>query len=313
MKFPGQWIEFARAPDNDGGAGDGTGADASGGTGGTPAGGDADGAAPSPAFDWAATLGDKHAGFAPVLSAKGWKDPADALTAYTALETEAASRIAIPGTDATDEQRAAFFTALGRPATPADYGIAKPENVPDAEWDGERMGRFATAAHALGLSAAQAKGLIDWLGTDTVEQIAAFEADLPKRQAEHQAKLNAALTKEFGAATQGKLELARRAYATYVTDAETQAGIDALSEKVGEAAIIKMFARIAEDQGEARLKGAGGGFGAATPEQARAELATKERDQDWMAAVFQGDHPQHATALAEWQRLKLLAAGQAAS
>ncbi len=303
LKVPGFWIEFARNAEG-GGAGDAMAAAASGGDGGGQGGGGGD-SAPPPDFDWAGTLGDRHAEFAPTLTAKGWKSPVDLLSAYSALEKDSAGRVAIPGEGATDEERAAFFTALGRPATAQDYGLAKPVDMPDAEWDGERMGRFGDAAHALGLSAAQAKGIIDWLAKDTNDQIAAFTADLPKRQEAHQAKVTEGLRQAFGGDTPAALERAKRAYATYVTGDAAQAGIDALSEKVGDVEIIKMFAAIGRDIGESRMKGGGGGggFGARTPDAAKAELATRNADPKWLEALYSADHPNHANVVAERQRL----------
>lgn len=301
--FPGFSIEIARNAEG-GDTGGGTAGTASGGEGGGQGGGGGDSATP-PAFDWAGTLGTRHAEFAPTLTAKGWKDPADLLSAYSSLEKDSAGRLAIPGEGATDEERAAFYAALGRPATAKDYGLAKPEGMPDAEWDGERMGRFGDAAHALGLSAAQAKGIIDWLAKDTNDQITAFEADLPKRQEAHQAKLREGLQKTFGAEAPAALERAKRAYATYVTDEAAKAAIDMLSEKAGEVEVIKMFAAIGRDIGESRMKGSGGGssFGALTPDAAKAQLATLNADPKWVEALYSADHAEHAKVVEERRRL----------
>lgn len=301
------WPIIHFAPDDNAQGGDQKADAASGGDGGGQGGGGGDSATP-PNFDWAGSLGDRHAEFAPVLNEKGWKSPADLLSAYASLEKDAKGRIAIPGDGATDEDRAAFYAALGRPATAKEYGLAKPEGMPDAEWDGERMGRFGDAAHALGLSAAQAKGIIDWLAKDTNEQIAAFEADLPARQAAHQAKVTEGLQKAFGAEAPAARERAKRAYATYVTDDAAKAGIDALSEKVGELEVIKMFAAIGRDIGEHRLKGAGNGGGATTPDGARADLQRLKADPVFREAFTNASHPQHKEMVAKHNELAQLAA-----
>lgn len=302
-KVPGFWIEFVRNAEG-GGAGGGTAGTASGGDGGGQGGGGGD-SAPPPAFDWAGTLGERHAEFAPTLSAKGWKGPADLLSAYASLEKDSAGRVSIPGEGATDEERAAFYAALGRPATAQEYGLAKPEGMPDAEWDGERMNRFGDAAHMLGLSAAQAKGIIDWLAKDTNDQLAAFEAELPRRQEAHQAKVREGLQKVFGAEAPAALERAKRAYATYVTDDAAKAAIDMLSEKAGEVEVIKMFAAIGRDIGESRMKGGGGGGGLGNlpPDAAKAQLATLNADPKWVEALYSADHADHAKVVAERQRL----------
>lgn len=306
MRRPAFPIIYFSPADNPQG-GDQTAAAASGGDGGGQGGGGGD-SAPPPDFDWSATLGDRHAEFAPVLTAKGWKSPVDLLSAYSVLEKDSAGRVAIPGEGATDEERAAFFNALGRPATAKEYGLVKPEGMPDAEWDGERMGRFGDAAHALGLSAAQAKGIIDWLAKDTNDQVAAFEAELPKRQEAHQAKVTEGLRQAFGAETPAALERAKRAYATYVTDDAARAAIDLLSEKAGEVEIIKMFAAIGRDIGESRLKGAGQGGGTVTPEAARTELQRLKADPTFREAFTNAGHPQHKEMVAKHNELAQQAA-----
>lgn len=293
------WIEIARAPEGDTGGADSNSADRSGGNGGSGGGGGADGggggadnAAPA-AFDWAGSLGERHGEFADTLKAKGWEGPADVLAAYGQLEKDSAGRVAIPGEGASDEDRAAFWKALGRPDSPDGYGLARPENMPEAEWDDERMGRFAAAAHALGMPAAHVKGVIDWLAKDTAEQIAAFEAELPKRQQAHETALQDGLRKEFGPKAKEAEERARRVYQTYVKDDETAAAIDVLSAKTGEINVIKMLAAIGEDIGEARLRGGNGGTGAVAPEQARAELSKLKSDPEFRQAFTNSSHPRH--------------------
>jgi hypothetical protein len=293
------WIEIARAPEGDAGGADSNSADHSGGNGGSGGGGGAEGggggadnAAPA-AFDWAGSLGERHGEFADTLKAKGWKGPADVLAAYGQLEKDSAGRVAIPGEGASDDDRAAFWKALGRPDSPDGYGLARPENMPEAEWDNERMGRFAAAAHALGMPAAHVKGVIDWLAKDTAEQIAAFEADLPKQQQAHETALQDGLRKEYGAKAPEVIERAKRAFQIYAGDEAAAAAIDVLSAKAGDLNIIKMFAAIAEDIGEARLRGAGGGGGAVSPEQARAELNKLKSDPEFRQAFTNSSHPRH--------------------
>ncbi len=302
------WIEITRAPDGESGGGDSNSGGSSGGTADAAGGGGgADNAAPA-AFDWAGTLGARHADFADTLTAKGWKNPSDVLTAYRQLEQDSATRVAIPGDGATDEDRAAFWKALGRPDTAEGYGLARPENMPEAEWDNDRMGRFAEAAHALGMPAAHVKGVIDWLAQDTAQEIAAYEASLPKMREAHEAGLRDAMRKEFGAQAPAAEERARRVFQTYVgDDPEAQAAIDLLSAKAGNLAVLKIFAKIGEDVGEARLRG-GGGAGAGTGEDAKAALTKLKADPEFQAAFSNSSHPQHKEMVAKHNELAGLAA-----
>lgn len=107
---------------------------------------------PDPA-NWLATLDDGTRQWA---TEQGLKTPADLARAHQDLM---ATALVVPGDDATEEERAAFYQRLGRPEKPDGYDFQKPEDVPSyndgfADW-------FRTSAHAAGLSAAQAGALHD--------------------------------------------------------------------------------------------------------------------------------------------------------
>jgi hypothetical protein len=67
------------------------------------------------------------------------------------------------GDNPTDEDRAAYRTAMGVPDTIEGYGdITKPESMPEGlEYDQELEGVFKNISHSLGLNPAQAKGVSD--------------------------------------------------------------------------------------------------------------------------------------------------------
>lgn len=75
-----------------------------------------------------------------------------------------------PGPDATPEQKATWFKTIGVPEKPEEYGLKKPEKLPEGvPWSDEDAAAFAAKAHELGLTPAQ------------VQAIAAFDIERAAR------------------------------------------------------------------------------------------------------------------------------------
>lgn len=145
----------------------------------TPAAGDAgnapEGAPPQPA---AKTL----------LSADGGDDTGNGTKADPVTLT-------LPGDDASDEERNAFYSALGRPDSADGYNVAAPEDLPEGlSWNEEQAKAFAQAAFDAGLSGKQFDAALNF-HTELVKKqyAAALEAH---NAAADTAEAN--LKKEFG-------------------------------------------------------------------------------------------------------------------
>lgn len=125
----------------------------------------------------------------------------------TAARAKTDGMVKVPGAEATDEERAAFFAALGRPEKPEGYGLTKPEKLPDGvEWDEGMSGKFAEVAHKIGLTPAQAAALRDFQLSYVGEQAAASRnATLAAMEAE-----KAELKKTFGDGIGKAVESAQR-------------------------------------------------------------------------------------------------------
>lgn len=80
-------------------------------------------------------------------------------------------KVAIPGDDASDEDRAKFFTEhLGRPETADKYELAKPENLPESmvyDEAGEQL--YRGIVHKYNLSDKAAKGIYSDLQAYAIE------------------------------------------------------------------------------------------------------------------------------------------------
>ena len=86
--------------------------------------------------------------------------PGELASAYIEMAAGSENSVAIPGEDATDEDRDAFYGKLGRPDSGEDYSIEVGEDLPDATklyFDDEFMGAFKDGAFAAGLNQDQAQ------------------------------------------------------------------------------------------------------------------------------------------------------------
>lgn len=107
--------------------------------------------------------------------------------------------VEVPGEGATLEERNLFYTKLGRPESPAGYGLTKPADWPnDAPWDEAEVQRIAEQMHVAGLSQNQAQKLFELNSKST--------AALWKASQEARAKQKAAWREQLLASVSGDEE-----------------------------------------------------------------------------------------------------------
>lgn len=203
-----------------------------------------------------------------------------------------------PGADAAPEERDAFFSALGRPATPDDYDLSDfdlPDGMP---WNGDLQAAMLTEMHAAGLTNMQTKALIAayaGMQGDAWQQAVDAQGAASTRAA-------AALEAEWGERFDARLDLANRAFrAAFGDDVGSIAGLQlADGGQVGDhPAFVRAFATLGERMAEPEL--VGGKSAAMTPsgEVARATLRQLENDPDFRAALLDRAHPDHRAAIAK--------------
>lgn len=261
-------LRFHDAGDAGGGAGGGGGGDggAGGGAGGLPAVVDlrthmADDGAFKPG--WSKALGVPD-----TLEAK-FTRPEALARSYVSLEKQIGAKgVIIPGTNASQAERDAYFTALGRPAKPEEYGFKKPEKigdraVPDAAWDPKRVESFSKVAFEIGLTKAQAERLTQYSLEDGLTGADAIQ----RSQAEYQAKAKADLKTAWGADYDKNLGAAHRA-AQQFGDAELMAHPAIGNDPV----LLKFMAKVGAATGERPPAGRGeqGGDRGMSPADAKA-------------------------------------------
>jgi hypothetical protein len=97
----------------------------------------------------------------------------------TELEGKLGKSIPKLSDNASEEERAAYFNALGRPETVDKYELTKPEIPEGMPYSEEFEKGFKTTAHTFGLTQTQVKGLFDWYMNGAIE---AFKIDANARQ-----------------------------------------------------------------------------------------------------------------------------------
>jgi hypothetical protein len=212
---------------------------------------------------WMSSLPDAHKtnpNFAQFKEAPAVWDKFDSL-----LKAEG-STVAIPGEKATEAERVAFFTKLGRPEKADAYEVAKPADWPaDVPYNAEDEAWFKTTALKHNLTTAQAKGLYaDYLSTFKGKFTQGMEAQkAAAQQAENTARENrekavGELKKEWaGDAFSVNVELAKRAV-THFGGADLTKFLDE-SGMGDNIPLVKVFAAIGKALSEDTLKGGPGG------------------------------------------------------
>lgn len=207
-----------------------------------------------------------------------------------------------PGDDASPEERAAFFTALGRPASPEAYDLgdfAPPDDVP---WNDALQAAMLGEMHAAGLTDGQARALLEsYAGMQgaAVSQARAEQAEASERALE-------ALQAEWGARCDARLDLAGRAFrAAFGDDYDDIAGLElAGGGRVGDhPAFVRAFATLGERMAEPELVGAAPSPRAPSPQSAQHHLTSLEADPQFRAALLDRTHPDHRAAVAKRSQL----------
>jgi hypothetical protein len=108
-------------------------------------------------------------------------EAADAYAKFDELLTAEGSNLKIPGEEATDEERNAFYSKMGRPESADKYEVGKPDDWPEnVPYDTELEGAFKEQVFAQNISGEAAKNLYDWYNgimLDAHQSIAKADAE----------------------------------------------------------------------------------------------------------------------------------------
>lgn len=235
------------------------------------------------------------------LGAKNFPEQKSQIEAHRNLEKllGAGERIALPK-DADDKAGwDKVFTRLGRPEKAEGYGLDKIEGA-----DPVFSKTMGDVFHGAGISASQAKALTE---AYTKFGATAQEQALVQMETKSAAEMEG-LKAEWGAAYDEKLEAGRRVVKADGLSAED---LTALESVWGSAKMMKYFAKrggeVAEDSSP---KGTLTPSLTMTPDAAKAAIANKMVDKDFLSK-FTNENPKiRQPALDEMERLQKLANGE---
>lgn len=211
-----------------------------------------------------------------------------------------ADKVAIPGREATDEVRRAFYTAIGCPESASGYQL--PDGLPEGvALNDEEVGTFNTIAHEIGLTDAQAKRIIRY---DVDRNQAALES-IQAANETTKAATHDILRKEWKDAYEQNLELAALGI-EHLGGAELRKAMDETGYG-NDPRMVIAFAKAGRYFKEDDMIGRGLGRDfIMSPAEARQKLALLDRDKDFMTALNTEDSPGHAAAVAERTKLNKL-------
>lgn len=181
--------------------------------------------------------------------------PASDIPTPSETNAETPAPLVMPGKDATPEQWAEFYSAIGRPETPDAYDLPVPEGD-----DGAFAKQMAPVLHKHGVTAAQAKGLAeDWNAMVQAQTTAAAEAADAEAQAmdtRNKAEA-AALQNEWGQQHDANMHFAKLAAKQFLPAEKAGDVIAAIESKIGYKATIQFLHSIGKGLGEHDAAGMG--------------------------------------------------------
>lgn len=204
-----------------------------------------------------------------------------------------ADKIAVPPEGADESYWDEVYRKLGRPDTPDEYGLEKPEGWPeDAPYDEGMAKEFAEVAHKNGLLPNQLKGIMDWYNQKGLGQ---FQQSQQARQEAYR-QAAAKLKSKWGQKYDEKVNRAEQLVQAKASDEAKQV----IAEKFrNEPALIELLANIADDMSEDTFKAyQPQGF---TPTEAQTEINKIMGDKN--NPYWNSKHPQHAEMVQKVQKL----------
>lgn len=228
-------------------------------------------------------------------SLRSFTNPADLAKSYVhAQRMIGADKVALPGKSATDDEWRAIYQRLGAPDDPQKYEFAESPQVLDES----AIGEFRNAAFEAGLNNRQAETVAKFMDTTLQGAQAKFEQQAEELRYGGEQELR----KEWGQAFDQRVELA------YKAAVDTLGSADLLDEirladgrMLGDhPAIVKMFAKIAEQIGEDNLVGETSEMVMTPADAAQRISEMTRRDSPYWDKM----HPEHDKYVQEVLRLR---------
>lgn len=183
---------------------------------------------------------------------KKWdkESPLKVLEGYRNLEkfhgVPADKIIKLPASDDPAEW-GAIYDRLGRPESPDKYGMDSIQVPEGVELDSETVNKFDALFHQSGITKSQRDSILNEYVKFEGERTAAMQQKIDQETA---IQVDA-LKKEWGSKFDERVDMARRAFKSFLPDgADKDAVAAAFEQSVGPAVAAKMFANLADKLGE---------------------------------------------------------------
>lgn len=264
-------------------------------------GGDGD----SPPADWRAGLPPalaQHAALAEIADVKGLA------SAYVGeREKQNGNAVALPGDPEDQAGWDRVWTALGRPATAAEYDLGDFTPPEDLGWNPAVQEKMMERMHAAGLTSKQARAVIsdyaELVIADLHETLAGADVGFERATAE--------LKAVWGTNFSAEMAKANRVVAHFLGDDAGRLKTTALADGtflMDNPLLARAFAAIGDQLGEDLLNPAAGGTPATmTVEGAKAEIERLAADDKFQAIYMDQAHPQYKSAVEQWDSLHKIA------
>jgi len=176
-------------------------------------------------------VGDENRAY---VTKGNWKDNNAMVDHMRKLQTTADGAVNIPGDDATDDDRKAFYKKMGRPDTVGEYTYKMSQGGDEAhhKW-------FTEAAHKLGLSDKQVTSLGEQSDMRNKE---AADNNMVKMEAEVQALKN-----KYGTEFDAKITKGKKVVSDLGLSNEALSQIE---KETGSTAMVDLFIRLGDKIGE---------------------------------------------------------------
>lgn len=210
-------------------------------------------------------------------------------------------KVPLPKEDAPKEEWDAFYSKLGRPEKPEDYGFSKPDGFPDGvAYDEAGAAEFAQFMHEQGLTKKQ--------GAAIFEKYNAWASGKATRFAEEQAlqqqEWENAIKAEWGAAFDQNVAIAQAGLKA-VSPSGKLAGLLRETGMGSDPELVKELYAIGkltqEDTAIGRASSTNGGY-AMTPQEAANEKARLMTDKDFVRKMVSGTPQEQQWAASELAR-----------
>lgn len=250
---------------------------------------------------WPATIPPEYA---PVITAKGWKTPFDAVKSYGELEKHVGTaRLEKPQPNWTPEKWENFYKEMGRPEKPDGYQF--PKDVKLAEGltlDDAKLNKAREHFHKLGFTPQQAEGVFKYYA-ETLNE--AQTSDSTARQNER-IQSEAALKQELGDKYDMHVDLAKGVIRQF--EGEKFLTFLEQNKLANHPEMIKMLAKIGQSISEDSSRGQGKGLLTSDATAAQTEINKLTNDAEFWKSMNDKHHPGHKEAVNKWTHLHSLTA-----